>query len=132
MSEATQAWVAAGVRALLGTHTQAQDAGRVDEIVELYTPDGRLELPGVDPITGHDALREAFKGWAPAQPQLHLVTNTVLTTWTDEDATAVSDVVFFQRGEAGWSVQVVGRYEDSLRRYAGEWRLQRRKTTFQS
>jgi ketosteroid isomerase-like protein len=131
MSEATQAWVAVGVRAVLGAHTQAQDAGRTDDVVALYTPDGVLELPGADPIEGHDALREAFKGWAPAQPQLHLVTNTVLTSWTDEAATAVSDVAFLQRGETGWAVQVVGRYDDTLRRHGGEWRLQRRKTTYQ-
>ena len=132
MSESTAAWVAAGVRAVIGAHTQAQDAGRTDDVVALYTPDAVLELPGTDPIEGHDALREAFKGWAPAQPQQHMVGNTVVTPTTDDEASAVSDVVFFQRGETGWTVQVVGHYEDTFRRADGTWLIQRRVTTYQA
>ncbi|MFH0177648.1 nuclear transport factor 2 family protein [Streptomyces cacaoi] len=131
MSESTQAWVAAGVRAVIGAHTQAQDAGRTDDIVALYTPDAVLELPGTDPLQGHDALRAAFKGWAPTQPQLHLVTNTVVTALGPDEATATSDVAFLQRGESGWAVQVVGHYDDTLRRVDGTWLLRRRKTTYQ-
>ncbi len=116
---------------MIGRHTQAQDAGRTDEIVALYTPDGVLELPGTDPLQGHDALRAAFKGWEPELPQLHLVTNTVVTSTTADEATATSDVVFLQRGEAGWAVQVVGHYEDDLIRTDGTWLLRRRKTTYQ-
>lgn len=131
MSESTQAWVVAGVRAVIGAHTQAQDAGRTDDVVALYTPDGVLELPGTDPLQGHDALRAAFKEWAPAQPQLHLVTNTVVTPSGEDEATAASDVAFLQRGESGWAVLVVGHYDDSLRRVDGTWLLQRRRTTYQ-
>ncbi|MFI9834728.1 YybH family protein [Streptomyces sp. NPDC051913] len=131
MSESTQAWVAAGVRAVIGAHTQAQDAGRTDEIVALYTSDAVLELPGTDPIQGHDALRAAFKGWEPTQPQLHLVTNTVVTSADLDEATAASDVAFLQRGESGWSVQVTGHYDDTLRRVDGTWLLSRRTTTYQ-
>ncbi|MFD5761230.1 nuclear transport factor 2 family protein [Streptomyces sp. NPDC127044] len=110
---------------------QAQDAGRTDDVVALYTPDAVLELPGMDPIEGHDALRDAFKSWAPTQPQLHLVTNTVVTSRTEDEATAASDVAFLQRGESGWAVQLVGHYEDTLHRRDGAWRLHRRSTTFQ-
>jgi ketosteroid isomerase-like protein len=88
MSESTEAWVVAGVRAVIGAHTQAQDAGRTDDVVALYTPDAVLELPGMDPVEGHEALRDAFKSWAPTQPQLHLVTNTVITSRAEDEATA--------------------------------------------
>ncbi|WP_405966618.1 nuclear transport factor 2 family protein [Streptomyces sp. NBC_00015] len=132
MSESTQAWVVADVRAVIGAHTQAQDAGRTDDVVALYTPDGVLELPGTDPLQGHDALREAFKGWAPTQPQQHLVGNTLVTSASEDEATAVSDVVFFLRGETGWAAQVVGRYQDTFRRVDGAWLLQRRVTTYQA
>ncbi|MEU1302556.1 nuclear transport factor 2 family protein [Streptomyces shenzhenensis] len=132
MSETVEALVAAGVRAAIGAHTRAQDAGRTDDIVALYVPDAVLEVPGLAPVEGHDALREAFKGWAPAKPQLHLVSNTVITSWTEEEATAVSDVVFFQRGESGWAVQLVGRYDDTLRCQDGAWRFRRRTTTYQA
>lgn len=131
MSESTVASVAAGVRAVIGTHTQAQDAGRTDEIVELYAPDAVLELPGMDPVEGHAALREAFKSWEPTRPQLHLVTNTVVTSRADGEASATSDVAFLQRGDSGWAVQLVGHYDDTLRLHEGSWLIQRRSTTFQ-
>ena len=132
MSESNQAAVAAGVRNVIGVHTQAQDAGRTDDIVALYTKDGVLELPGADPIEGHDALREAFQGWAPVTPQLHIVTNTVLTSWSDKEASAVSNVAFAQRGESGWAVLVVGRYEDTFRLEDGTWLIRHRSTTYQA
>jgi hypothetical protein len=59
------------------------------------------------------------------------VTNTVITSRTEDEATAASDVAFLQRGESGWAVQLVGRYEDTLHRRDGAWRLHRRSTTFQ-
>lgn len=132
MSESTQEWVAAGVRAVIGAHAQAQDAGRTDDIVALYTPDGVVEMPGVDPIEGHDAIRAAFKGWAPTQPQLHIVGNTHITSWSDNEARALSDVAFVQRGDSGWALQIVGHYDDTFRLQDGAWRLQRRSTSFQA
>ena len=132
MSATTEASVTAGVRAVIGAHTQAQDAGRTDEVVALYVKDGVLELPGTDPIQGHDAIRAAFTAWAPTQPQLHLVANTLVTSWNDDEATAESDVAFTQRGDAGWAVLVIGHYNDTFHLENGSWLLQRRSTTYQS
>ncbi|MFK0113617.1 YybH family protein [Streptomyces sp. NPDC091217] len=131
MSETTYAETVAGVRATIGAHTQAQDAGRTDEIVALYTPDAVLEVPGIDLLEGHEAVRQAFKGWEPTQPQLHMVSNTVVTPAGEGEATAVSDVVFLQRGESGWAVQITGRYVDTLRRADGKWLFLRRTTSYQ-
>jgi len=132
MSELTEASVTGGVRAAIGAHTQAQDAGRTDDIVALYTADGVLEVPGEAPFKGHAALRAAFAGWAPQAPQLHLVGNTLITSWNAEEARALSDVAFFYRGETGWSVQVVGHYDDIFRLEDGVWKFQHRATTYQA
>ncbi|MFJ9563883.1 YybH family protein [Streptomyces fuscichromogenes] len=132
MSETSYAEIVAGVRATIGAHTQAQDAGRTDEVAALYTPDAVLEVPGMDPVAGREAIRQAFKGWEPVLPQLHMVSNTLVTPAGAGEATAVSDVVFLQRGESGWSVQITGRYVDTLRQVDGRWLLLRRATTYQA
>lgn len=119
-----------GVRAALAALSRAQDAGRPDELADLYTPDAVLELPGSEPLVGSAALREAFAGWTPRRPQLHLVGNVVVTPLGGDEATAVSDVVMLQRGESGWAVQIVGHYEDTFRLRDGAWKLHRRSTTF--
>ncbi|MFI9834729.1 nuclear transport factor 2 family protein [Streptomyces sp. NPDC051913] len=125
-----EAAVAAGVLAAIGAYAQALDSGHTDDIAELFTPDGVAEIAGVATFEGRDAIREGYAAFAPAQPQLHLTANTVVTAVSEDEATAVSNLAFFQRGEAGWAVQLVGRYDDTLLRHDGVWRFRRRITTF--
>ena len=132
MKDTTLAPVSAGVRAAIAAYTRAQDAGDSDALVDLYIPDGVLEVSGFEAIVGHDALRAAFSSWAPTKPQLHLVANTQLTAWSDDRATAVSDVAFLQRGQDAWSLRIVGRYDDRLVRTGQTWRFARRVSIFSS
>jgi SnoaL-like domain len=132
MSDTTFAEVAEGVRATLAAYTHALDDGRTDDVVATFCPDGLIDLPGMGTHEGHDALRAAYAGWAPRRPQRHLVLNTLVTDWTSDEAEAVSDVVFILLGKDGWSVQLVGRYQDTLHRDGGTWRFHRRVATFES
>ncbi|MFF3567569.1 nuclear transport factor 2 family protein [Nocardia jiangxiensis] len=132
MSQATQASVAAGVRATIGAHTQAQDSGRNDDVAALYTENAVLEMPGADPFVGREAIRAAFTGFAAqlTAPARHLIANTVITSWSQDEATAESDALLVLRGENGWGVQLVGHYKDTLRRDGDTWRFSHRDTSF--
>ncbi len=129
-TKATYAEVVEGVRATLAAYTQALDDGRTDDVVATFCPDGGCDIPGMGTHQGHDALRAAYAKWTPRRPQRHLVVNTLVTDWSDDEAQAVSDVVFLLRGEAGWAVQLVGRYHDTLHHDAGTWRFHHRAATF--
>jgi hypothetical protein len=122
--------VAEGVRATIAAYTQALDDGRTDDVVATFCPDGVAEFRGMGTFAGHDALREAYAGWKPRRSQRHLVVNTHVTEWTVDEARAVSDVVFLLRGDVGWTVQMVGRYEDTLHRDDATWRFHRRTVEF--
>jgi uncharacterized protein (TIGR02246 family) len=130
MTKRTYAEVAEGVRAVLATYTQALDDGRTDDVVATFCPDGVIAIPGMGTHTGHDALREAYTKWAPRRPQRHLVLNTVIETWSDDEATAASDVVFILLGGSGWEIKLVGRYNDLLHREDASWRFHHRAATF--
>jgi hypothetical protein len=130
MGDTTFAEVAEGVRATLAAYTQALDDGRTDDVVATFCPDGVCDIPGMGTHEGHDALRAAYAGWAPRRPQRHLVLNTLVTDWSGDEAEAISDVVFILQGKAGWAVQLVGRYHDTLHRDGGAWRFHRRVATF--
>jgi len=130
MSRSTEAQVALGVNAAIAAYTQALDEGRTADIVATFCPDGATEIMGVGTFTGHEALQGVYSGMVPTAPQKHLIANTVITSWTENEATAVSDLVFIQRGEAGWGVGIVGRYEDTLRLHEGLWRFQHRNLTY--
>ena len=56
--------------------------------------------------------------------------NTLVTDWNEHEAHAISDVVFLLQGDAGWAIQLVGRYDDTLHRAGDAWRFHRRAATF--
>jgi hypothetical protein len=126
----TFADVAEGVRATIAAYTQALDDGRTDDVVATFCADGGCDIPGLGAYEGHDALRAAYYKWKPRRPQRHLVVNTLVTDWSEHEAHAISDVVFLLHGDAGWAVQLVGRYDDTLHRDGDAWRFHRRAATF--
>jgi hypothetical protein len=126
----TNAEVVEAIRATLAAYTQALDDGRTDDVVATFCPDGVCEIPGMGAHEGHDALRAAFDGWKPRRPQRHLVLNTLVTEWNDHEARAVSDVLFILLGNSGWSIELVGRYHDTLHHVGSVWRFHRRFAEF--
>lgn len=126
----TFADVSEGVRAALAAYTQALDDGRTDDVVATFCADGVIDIPGMGTYEGYDALRAAYDGWKPRKPQRHLVLNTLVTEWTDTEATAISDVVFALMKADGWSIQLVGRYTDVLHFDDGAWKFHSRVAAF--
>jgi len=124
--------VVEGIRAAMAAYAQALDDGRTEDIVASFCADGVVEIPGLGAHQGHDAIREAFSGLKPRLPQRHVVVNTLVTEWNEHEAAAVSDLLFLQKGESGWAVQLVGRYNDTLQHRDGAWRFQRRTMEFVS
>jgi hypothetical protein len=129
-TQTSYAEVVEGVRATIAAYTHALDDGRTDDVVATFCPDGMCDIPGMGTHAGHDALRAAYTRWKPRRPQRHLVVNTLVTGWSDDEATAISDVIFILQGDAGWAIQVVGRYHDTLRHDDGTWRFHRRVAEF--
>lgn len=122
--------VAEGVKATLAAYVHALDDGRAVDVVATFCPDGGIELPGMGTHEGTEALQAAYAQWVPRMPQRHLVLNTHVTVVGDDEATAISDVVFLLKVEDRWKVQLVGRYDDVLHRHGERWRFHRRVATF--
>ena len=126
----SKAETAEGVRATIAAYTQALDDGRTEDVVATFTPDGVADIPGMGTLRGHDDLRRAYSEWEPKRPQRHLVLNTLVAPGDDGRATAVSDVIFLLLGETGWTIQLVGRYQDVLEHHRGRWLFVRRTASF--
>jgi len=122
--------VAEGIKQTIAAYTQALDDGRTDDLVATFCTDGSIDIPFIGAHQGHDALREIYGKLAPRVPQRHLVTNTLVVDANEHEARAVSDIVFLLRGESGWSVQLVGRYTDTLHHTADGWRFHHRAAEF--
>jgi hypothetical protein len=128
--ETAYADVVEGIRAAIAAYAQALDDGRTDDVVATFCVDGGCDIPGMGTHTGHDALRAAYARLTPRRPQRHLVLNTLVTNWNDHEASAVSDVIFILLGDAGWAIQLVGRYHDTLHCDDGTWRFHQRTAAF--
>jgi 3-phenylpropionate/cinnamic acid dioxygenase small subunit len=120
----------AGIQQAIAAYAQALDDGRTDDVIATFCEDGSAEFPGSGRIEGHAALHATYSQLVPRAPQRHVLVNTRVTACADDRASAVSDLVLFGRGDAGWSIGLVGRYADTLRCVDGEWRFQTRSLTF--
>ena len=130
MSEIRYADVVEGVRAAMAAYAHALDDGRAEDVVATFCEEGSIDIPGMGTHEGHQALLAAYRSWAPKQPQRHLVVNTHVDDWDDDWAMSVSDLVFLLKGDAGWTVQIVGRYRDHLHRHGDAWHFHRRVAEF--
>jgi uncharacterized protein (TIGR02246 family) len=130
MTAPTYAEVDAGVRRAIAAYTQAVDDGRTDDILATFTADGTVDIPGIGAHQGREAMREAYDAIAPKAPQRHLVVNTLVTQWDDNEATATSDLVFMVHNGQEWITFLTGRYTDTLRNVDGEWKFSRRTAKF--
>ena len=120
------------MRAAIAAYTLALDDGRTDDIVSTFCPDGSVDIPGMGAHEGHDALRAAYARVVPKHPQRHVVVNTLVTDWDEQQATATSDVLFLFLGDGGWAIHMVGRYHDTLHNDGGTWRFHHRAITWLS
>ncbi|ADJ48853.1 hypothetical protein AMES_7027 [Amycolatopsis mediterranei S699] len=122
--------VYAAVEATIAEHAHAQDEGRVGDMVALYWSDAVVEIPGIATLKGVEAIREAFSrpAWQPdpANPQRHVVANSVVTDWSDREAKVTSDVVMVKFDGAAWAPAIVARYHDEFGESGGRWLLRRR------
>jgi hypothetical protein len=127
----TYADVDAGVRAAITRYAHAVDDGRPDDVVATFCPDGSADIPGAGVVTGTEALVAYFAGLAPRGRSRHVVVNTLVTEWGAGQATAMSDLIVLGRAsDGGWSVRLVGRYQDMLHKGDGTWRFHSRTLRF--
>jgi uncharacterized protein (TIGR02246 family) len=109
---------------LAGDYPRALDTRNFDAYAALFTEDGELTLQG-NTAKGRAAIKE-FVSALPAEPRvIHPITN--LSYRIDGD-TATGGAYWQDVGLVGGApgVLIAGRYEDTLRKVSGEWRIAKR------
>jgi 3-phenylpropionate/cinnamic acid dioxygenase small subunit len=128
----TQLGAVEQIRATIACYCQALDDRRYDDLLAVWSPDGVFEIPGMDVrAVGHDGLRAYFSSLPLGGKQRHLVTNTLVTELTETEAHSVSDLAVLQLTDTGWTISVLGRYDDTHSQEDGVWRFQHRRLEFQ-
>lgn len=121
------------IRNLLVEYGRSLDERRLEDYANLFADEGAWE-GGFGVAEGRAAILAMMQkslGTAPpdpARPNFHVMTN--ISVDTDGDTgTAWSRWTFYMKGADGQAVVgSAGRYEDTLVRRDGEWKILRRKT----
>lgn len=126
----TYADVLAGVRRPILAYSRAMDDGDVDDVVALFGADASMSIPDMDTATGTAALRELFPKVVAIEGLRHLVLGTVVTEWDTAHAVAYSDLIVAMKGENGWAIGLIGRYDDVLDFSEERWTFHSRVLSF--
>jgi 3-phenylpropionate/cinnamic acid dioxygenase small subunit len=110
---------------LLALHGHLVDAGELDRLHELFTPDVTYDLSefGRGSLQGVAAIRDTAVALGESNPVGHHVTNIVLTELTDDQVRARSKGIAINANGTCASVT----YDDTISRGDQGWRISRRK-----
>ena len=112
------------IRELLAAYARAADSGNAERFAALFAPDGVLEVHGLAPIEGRDAIRSFLSGGTGESPVRlrHHLTNVSIAV--ESPTTATGECYFTVFTDAG--VDHWGRYRDHYVGKAGEWKIAHR------
>jgi len=118
------------IRETIAAYAHRVDGGRLDDLVELFAPEGVLEVEGEPPHRGRDAIRAFVAGTGrdlvagTGAPRIrHHVSNVVIELHEPDRARA--RCYFLAVTDGG--VDHWGRYRDELRRDGEAWRFVHRR-----
>jgi hypothetical protein len=118
------------IRETIGRYAHTADTGRFDELVDLFAPDGVLEVHGEPPLAGRDAIREFLHGVgvdladASTVPLIrhHVTSISIAVITRDEARAACYFLAITEHGIDHW-----GRYRDNFVRAGEHWLFAHRR-----
>jgi 3-phenylpropionate/cinnamic acid dioxygenase small subunit len=122
------------VASLIARIAQLADDGDLGDYVACFTEDARWDMPGAarrgraDIMTGA-VERRATGGTGPGSATRHSV-STIAVSVAGDTATATAYWQFWAATTTSPQLTLMGRYDDSFRRGADGWQLDRRVITF--
>jgi len=121
--------IRAQVEALAIEYYYRVDHGNSEGVVELFTPDGFLQIADLPPVAGRDALREYYAARSKTRVTRHLTTNIRLAYIDADHVEMVRDITYFH-GEGmdlpPANPSITTYYESVVRGEDGQWRFAER------
>lgn len=124
MTETDRRAIEADCARLIALYANANDAGRWEDVAQLYAEDGVMLRPTAPdaPIVGRQAILAAFHA-RPARKTRHVCSNVAITVLSDTEAFGESAMILFQPDAA----PLVGSFHDRFVRTADGWRFAERR-----
>jgi ketosteroid isomerase-like protein len=134
LSEAARSAAERACERLIREFAYHNDAGDYERSAACFTEDGSFARPTdpANPVRGRTAIRDFFRD-RPPRISRHLLLNTVVDVVSEDRARARSYVLLFTGASGGAlpatadPVQLVGDFQDRLRRVDGRWLFEERR-----
>jgi uncharacterized protein (TIGR02246 family) len=118
------------IRDVIARYSHAGDRGRLDDLVACFAEDGVMELEGLAPLRGRDAIRRHLAGVVEdlaaattrATLRHHVSSIRIERTAADEATARAYFAVYTEIGLDHW-----GRYDDRFARTDAGWAIARRR-----
>lgn len=114
------------IRGLGSAYSDAVNRRDPDECAAVYTEDGVLKGPGVEPVVGRAAISSFLAGVFSRWEWLFQVTPNGVVHIDGDRATARFPIVEYGRGLDGRGTEFYGIYQDRLVRSGDGWRFTER------
>jgi uncharacterized protein (TIGR02246 family) len=128
--DAAEAIAREAIRDVIARYNHAGDRGNLDALLACFTADGVLDLEGIPPLRGRDAIRRHLEGvvrdlaanTSRATLRHHVSSVLIELTGTDSANASSYFATYTEIGLDHW-----GRYQDRLVRLSGAWLLSHRR-----
>lgn len=112
---------------LYARYAWAYDGGHAEEYAALFTPDGRFERPGAEPVCGRGDLAGLVTAAQGRGSGYTHVTSNVVVAATSDGASGRAYVVLLRIEPGAVSLLAAGRYHDEFVRMPDGWRISTRR-----
>lgn len=121
------------IEALSTEYYYRLDHGEAEGVVELFTPDGVLQMGDEAPVAGHEALKAYYAARPKTRITRHVSTNLRLSYLDADHVEAIRELTYYHADTAAgpgpyFAIPAVVEYRESLVRGSdGRWRYASRK-----
>jgi SnoaL-like domain len=106
------------------------DHQQYESLAQLFAPDGVMHRPSGDPLTGHDAILQAYRARPAGRMTRHVCSNIRITVESADRARGMTYAVVYSATGLEKVEERIGEFEDDFVKTPEGWRFAVRRARF--
>ena len=106
------------------------DHREYESLAELFASDGVMHRPNGDPLTGSDAILQAYRSRPAGRVTRHVCSNIRITVQSPDRARGITYAVVYSASGSEKAEERIGEFEDEFVRTSEGWRFAVRRARF--
>ena len=106
------------------------DHQEYESLANLFATDGSMHRPNGDPLTGYDAILQAYRSRPAGRVTRHVCSNIRITVHSADRARGITYAVVYSANGNEKAEERIGEFEDEFVRTPEGWRFAVRRARF--